>query len=337
MKFRKILKAFALSLAGITAAFFLFWIASSIYYQFSPPPEIEYGVTFSPSYTESLGLNPEETYQDILRELKVKHIRIPVYWNLVEKKPGVYNFDSYDRLLSLSRERNVKVTLVLGYKVPRWPECYAPTDLSGLPDKEFQEKILKLIEAEINHFKGMPEVIAWQIENEPLLKFGKCRMFDGNFLKREVELTKKLDSRPVILTDSGERGFWMHAMKNSDIFGTTLYRTVWDEVFGYIRYPIPPFYYPLRSLLTQWVFAPNSQETLISELQAEPWPPSKPLSELSAEEQAKNFSLDNLKEVVDYATQTNIKKQYFWGVEWWYLMKKQGNPQYWEYAKGLFR
>lgn len=158
------------------------------------------------------------------------------------------------------------------------------------------------------------------------------------FLKKEVELVRSLDSRPIIVTDSGERGWWIVPMNLSDQMGTTLYRKVWDEVFGPMAYPIPSFYYPLRIYVTQKIFAPKSSGIIISELQAEPWlTPNNEVTQIPATQQAQSFRVEELQEVLNYASHTQIKEQYLWGVEWWYWMKTQGHPEYWEFAQRLFR
>lgn len=332
----KLLKCLILGILALVVLLALYWLLSSIYYKVNPPTGQVYGVTFSPIATKDLGLDSDKVYQSLFDDLKIKDLRLPVYWNEVEKTPGHFDFSSYDQMLDLAQQKGTKVTLVLGYKVPRWPECFAPKWNEKLSNEKLQEQILELLKIEVNHFKGRPEITAWQVENEPLLTFGICKMLGDDFLKQEVDLVRTLDSRPIILTDSGERGFWISPTKFSDIFGTTLYRTVWDQVFGMLHYPYPPFYYPLRAFLTTHIFAPNSQGILISELQAEPWPPNKPLNKTPIAEQIKLFSMDDFQETVGYAAQTNIKKQYFWGVEWWYFMKTQGHPEYWDFAKTKF-
>lgn len=44
------------------------------------------GVTFSSRYAGDIGLDWRQAYISMLDDLKVKNIRLPVYWDLVEKK-----------------------------------------------------------------------------------------------------------------------------------------------------------------------------------------------------------------------------------------------------------
>lgn len=323
-------------LLGIGLALYLFlWVAD--FFFSTPLKDPVYGVTFSPPYAEYLGFNADQVYQSLLDNLQVKHLRIPVNWNRVQKTPEKYDFGEYDHYLDEAGINQVQVILALGYKVPRWPECTPPTWANNLDDQTFKYRILELLQAEVNHFKNRPEVTAWQVENEPLFAFGQCRTFDESFLAQEVALVHSLDSRPVILTDSGELGTWVTAMRYSDIMGTSLYRIVWNPLFGYTRYPLPPFYYQLKARVTQALFAPMSHQIFVSELQAEPWSPNKVLPEIPVADQAALFTLKDLQNVVIFTDKTQIKDQYFWGVEWWYYMKEHGHPEYWNFAKTLFR
>ena len=43
-----------------------------------------------------------------------------------------------------------------------------------------------------------------------------------------------------------------------------------------------------------------------------------------------------MKETVEFANETGFDEIYLWGAEWWYFMKEQGQPQYWDYARELF-
>ena len=43
------------------------------------------------------------------------------------------------------------------------------------------------------------------------------------------------------------------------------------------------------------------------------------------------------KNVVEFAKNTGLTEQYFWGAEWWYWMKKEhGNSEIWDEAKKIF-
>lgn len=270
------------------------------------------GITFSPRYARSLGLEPRLVLPKLLDELNVKAVRLPVYWDEVEKNPGQYNFSEIDYYLSLLRERNVDVILVLGHKQPRWPECFAPDWTLNLSREGKDQAILSLVREETSHFKKYENIKAWQVENEPLFPFGVCdkpTKLTYNRLLQEVALVKNADHRPVIVTDSGELSSWINARRLGDILGVTMYRSVWNPYFGMSEYPIPPVFYNLKAAFVKFITSKNHSPVIIAELQAEPWvPAAKSVTEISFEENAEYFPAEKLKKNVDFAKKNRIPR-----------------------------
>ena len=66
-------------------------------------------------------------------------------------------------------KRNVELILVIGRKLPRWPECHAPFWADKLPEPEKQEKILAVMRKEIERYKDTENLYLWQVDNEPFL------------------------------------------------------------------------------------------------------------------------------------------------------------------------
>lgn len=302
------------------------------------PYQVKYGITFSPRYARYLGLDWQKTYLQILDEAGAKHLRIPAYWDMVELNPGELDFSEADYMLDEADKRGVKVVLVLGVRQPRWPECHVPSWARQLTVKQRQQRILEFVKKTVDRYKNRSSLTFWQVENEPLFAFfGEgCDKPDQNFLKSEVELVEKLDQRPIIITDSGEFGSWVTPMRLSDIFGISVYRKAYDPLLGYKSYPIPAYFYQVRSILTRNIFAPNNQKTIITELQAEPWLAKINPQDDLPQNQSKAFPVDNFKQNIDYAKKAGFDEIYLWGVEWWYFMAQNGYPQYLEYAKTLF-
>ena len=54
------------------------------------------------------------------------------------------------------------------------------------------------------------------------------------------------------------------------------------------------------------------------------------------EEMAESMNIDQFKANIQFAINVDFAQTYLWGVEWWYWQYKNGNPEYWEIAKGLF-
>lgn len=335
LKFRKGKRVFWL--LGIFSTMLLIFIIVLFSKDFSQGRSMEWGVTFSKKYAKALQLNWQKTYFDILYDLGADNIRIPVYWDEVEREEGVYSFEDYDWMISTADLAKVKIVLVLGRRLPRWPECFAPTWTKKMTDQQVQEKVLNLLKVEIEHFKKYDNIWAWQIENEPLLSvFGRCPPPDKKFLRKEIELIKSLDNRPVIITDSGELSSWFSTGKLADILGTTMYRVVWNRHVGYLYYPLPPAYYRYKADLIQKL-NPKVKKVIVSELQVEPWAEGKTIPELSLERQFHSMSLERMKMNLRFAKATGFDRVYLWGVEWWYWLKtKHNRPEFWQLGKSLW-
>ncbi len=292
-----------------------------------------FGVTFSTKYCGELDLDYKETYEAVLKELNVKNIRIPIYWDEIEKEEGVFDFSVYDYLIDEGEKYDVNFILSIGRRVPRWPECHSPHWLNKKENFEISPLTLKMIENVVKRYKDRDSVEFWQVENEPFLgSFGVCPPLDKELLLDEFELVRSLDDREIIITSSGELKFWGEEAKIGDIFGSTLYRVVYNSWFGFLRYPLPPSFYKIKA----WLAGLSEERLMVLELQAEPWVPQGRMVYLSQKDIDKSMSVDQFKANFQYAINLDFLRTYAWGVEWWYWQKKYGNPEYWWIAASLF-
>jgi hypothetical protein len=62
------------------------------------PDTITYGMSFNTPYARELGLDWQETYDAIIDDLGVRHVRLAAHWPMVEPEPGVYNWEELDYL-----------------------------------------------------------------------------------------------------------------------------------------------------------------------------------------------------------------------------------------------
>ncbi len=292
-----------------------------------------FGVTFSKKYCGEIGLDWKEAYLAVLDDLKVKEIRLPVYWDEIEPQKNTFDFSDYDYMIQEGAKRNVKFIMNVGWRLPRWPECHSPEWAGQKSLASTQAFALDMLNEVVNHYKGNSAIIAWQVENEPLFNaFGICPSSDLNFYKSELNAVKKLDGRPIVISATGELSTWQEESRLSDIFGSTLYRVVWGPWTGYIRYPIPAWFYRFKAYLA----GIQPEDRLIIELQAEPWVPNGNIIYLTAAEANKSFNLGQFRANLQYAINVDFKKAYLWGVEWWYWQYKNGDPSYWELARTIF-
>jgi len=296
--------------------------------------EAQLGVTFSNRYAEDIGLDWKEAFIATLDDLGIKKIRLPVYWNQVEKNEGIYDFTDIDWQLQEAGKRQAEIILTVGQKVPRWPECFIP-EWTKDNDVKRKERLLAFVGATVEKYKNNPTVKYWQVENEPFLTFGICPALDVDLLDREIKIVREKDpSRKIIVTDSGELSIWYQAAKRADVFGTTMYLDVCSKhAWGCFSYPIGPNFFKIK----RWViktFA-NQENAIVIELQGEPWlngwTTSRPV-----EEQLAAMDSERLKRHVVFAESSGFSEIYIWGVEWWYDLKtKHGDPRFWNEFKKL--
>lgn len=322
-------------LAGFAALWFL-----------RPPQatgDIVWGVTFSHTFAEHLGLPWRETYIAILDDLGARNIRIPVYWTEIERAQGVYDFSDYDWMMDEAEKRNAQITLVVGQRVPRWPECHVPQWAKRLSPEERNTSLRYAITEIVARYKNNSALVRWQVENEPFLPhFGECPPPDAKDLDAEIALVRFLDpNRPIIVTDSGELSVWVSAYKRADIFGTTMYRTVWSSLLsptlGYITYPLPPKFFWLKANIMRAIY--GNKPIIVSELQTEPWGPEFfRIAKMTREERAFSMTPERFSDNIAYARSAGFSEVYLWGVEWWYFLKvREGDSSYWDSAGAIIQ
>lgn len=297
-----------------------------------------WGINFSQMQAENLKLDWRKTYLALLDDLKVKNIKLITNWDFIENEKGNYYFDDIDWQVKEAESRGVNLIYVVGMKTGRWPECHMPKWGDSLSKSQQQEETLKYIKEVVLRYKNSKAIITWQVENEPFFKFGKCPWYDKNFLKKEVEMVKSLDStRQIIISDSGEQSTWFGVAKIGDIVGTTMYRKVWSRIndtFGfYLDSFLPPIHYWRKAQIIKKIFG---KDVICTELQAEPWA-HKLFYDVPLEEQEKTMNLKQFKKNIEYAKETGLNKFYLWGAEWWYWLKEtQNKPEIWNESRKLF-
>lgn len=329
MKFTKIFYIFLIIL-GIIVLFF--YCAEKFFYP--PNKNMIWGASFSPEYSEFLGLDVKETYRIILDDYKFKYLRLTARWDKVESERGKFNFKEVDYLVTQAGKRQAKVVLAMGQKTPRWPECNVPDWTKNLSDKDYFSALNNYVQTVAEHYKNNPAIEIWQVENEPFLAFGAvCRFLDSDKLQAEIKAVKNTDSsRPVLVTDSGELSLWNKTAKVGDLFGSTVYRVVGNEYLGYVGYDwLPSVYYRWRAL---W-HGRNLSSAFVAELQAEPWLPGKSVNESNIVEQFKSMNFNRLQKNLQFAQKTGFSRAYLWGAEWWYWLELHGDPEIGDYVRNL--
>jgi hypothetical protein len=296
------------------------------------------GVTFIPSYASYLGVDPQKTMDELLG-IGVRHFRLVSYWNELEPKQGVYNFSPLDWQFAKANQAGAKVSLAIGLRQPRWPECHAPNWINTkAPISQWQPQLEAFMTKVVQRYMDNPALDSYQLENEFYNHFGECYNFDRPRLASELKLVKSLDqTHPIIISRSNNYIGLMLKQPLPDKIGISVYRRVWDSqvTHRYFQYPYPAWYYGFlaggEKLLT-------GKDSVLHELQAEPWPPNgQNIIDVSLAEQNKSFNARQFEDRIKFAKATGMREVYYWGAEYWYYrMVKLHEPSVWDVAKSTF-
>lgn len=303
---------------------------------FDPYPKntaLTLAVSYNTDYARFLGLNYKQAYAAIIKDLGFKIVRLNAQWNNVMPQENEFDFIELDWLMNESARRGVKITLAIGLKTPRWPECHIPNWAVNFDAKQRINALYSYVTAVVSRYKNYPALEIWQVENEPFLGFGVCPPFSQREFKQEMALVKKLDpNHPTLVSDSGELSLWRKTGRAADLFGTTLYRVVWNKITGYWNYDwLPAKFYRLKLK-----FAGRLPQTaFVTELQAEPWIPNGTVMNTALGEQYKSMNIQRLQTNISYAQNLGMSRAYLWGAEWWLWLKSKGENQIYDYIKGL--
>src|SRR5665213_3276918 len=312
------------------------WLISNWYINKHKNEPLNIGVTFIPDYAESFGLDSHQTLLALRVDLGFKRFRLVSYWSDIEKSPGQYDFSELDWEINQVQAVHGQVTLSIGMRQPRWPECHIP----DWDQKAAAPKRLADIEAfnkvVVNRYKNNPALISYQLENEYFLTaFGICPKPDRADLIQEFNDVKKEDpNHPIIMSLANNYFGVPDGQPRPDQYGVSVYKRVFDSTVThqYLEYPFTPRYYAWRAGLTEIL---TGKSSMLHELQAEPWtPPGIDLKDASVAEQNKSMNATRLKQRIVYAEKTGFRDIDLWGGEWWYYrLVHNHDPSLWNVIK----
>lgn len=299
---------------------------------------MEFGVSFIPDYAQSLGLDPKAN-MDALLNIGVRHFRLVSYWSDMEPTPRHYDFSQLDWEFQKAQASGAKISLALGLRQPRWPECHMPDWATNEPESQWQPQLENFMTAVINRYKNSPALDSYQLENEFFLHgFGLCNNFDRNRLISEHNLVKQLDPHRTLIVSRSNNGLGIPLGKPvPDEYAISVYKRVWDErlTHRYFEYPIPAWYYAFLAGLQK---LHDGRDMIIHELQAEAWAPNfKSVTDITLSEQNKSLNAKRLKDRFGYAKATGMSEAYMWGAEYWYYrLVVLHDPSLWQVAQQEF-
>jgi hypothetical protein len=332
----------------ILAGLFVAWLGMAYgiarwYIATSNDKPLIVGSSFIPAYAESLGLDPRETMDALVSDVGVRHFRLVSYWNQMEPEDGRYDFSQLDWQFEKAEAAGAKVSLSLGLRQPRWPECHMPQWAAQKEVAVWQQDLLDYVAATVNRYKDSPALDSYQVENEFFLKgFGNCEHIPGAIDRErfvaEYDLVKRLDpDHKAIINRSNNALGWPIGDPQPDEFGLSIYKRVWGNPPGrYVEYPFPAWYY---GFLAGWQKIMTGRDMMIHELQAEAWGPgSSSLTDISLEEQNKSFNAERFAQRFEFGKATGMREMYLWSGEYWYYrLIKENDTTVWNTAKDIFK
>lgn len=289
------------------------------------------GVSFSDKRSRELGLDWQANYIALLDDMQIRNFRLMSYWDEYEKSPAQYDFTTLDWQINEATKRGATVSLSIGLRQPRWPECHEPAWAATLGGNEWKQALYSYIEVVLKRYEKNSTVINWQLENEGANNwFGKCGAVDAVRLVEEFNLVKTRTQKPVWMSLSDQHGLPVNAPL-PDAFGYSVYRVIWSNktgpYVGYLTYPTPIWYHRLRAAIIK---AYTGRDVFIHELQLEPWGYSD-TKNLTIAEQDKSMNLSQIHDNMLFGREIGAKDIYLWGGEWWYWRKETlKDPSVWE-------
>jgi hypothetical protein len=284
---------------------------------------MKFGLTFSEPYAQSLKIDSVKAYHSLIDATGIEIVRLCLYWDRAEPEPGQFDFHSLDWQVSEAANAGLDIILAFGQKAPRWPEFHIPPWTSR-NDPAFERHLLRLTETVARRFRDAP-ISIWQVENEPYFAFGGPQI-EESLLRREIDLVRSVDDRPIMLTDSADKGRWTAAAKWCDILGVNLYTLLWNGR-RYSDVELPPARYARKHRNV----SSSVDRVILSELQAEPWGP-RLVHELTPDEAAITMNPDRLRRNVELAANAGFETSLLWGGEWWYWLREHGDHSMWDAA-----
>ncbi|HSX28880.1 MAG TPA: beta-galactosidase [Candidatus Saccharimonadales bacterium] len=330
-------KRILLIILALIAAWFIFAVSVAMWYQHKHRHDrFEPGVSFSEKYAKELGVDWQANYTALLDDAGFKYVRLMSYWDDTEPQPGQYSFGDLDWQMDQAAKRGVKVTLTLGRRQPRWPECHQPQWVDQLSQANQDIELMKFLHAVVDRYKNNPALESYQLENEIANRLfaPQCHTFERAVLWQEYNTVKQLDSKhPLVINVSNQSGIPVRG-PIGDKVGFSIYNIAFAR-FGPFGYYwsfgwVPAWWHSYRAGLIELF---EHKSTFIHELQAEPWGPAA-TKDLSLEEQNRSMSPDRIRQQVAYGKKIGMERMYLWGGEWWYWRKTQFNdPSLWDTVK----
>lgn len=272
----------------------------------------------------------------MITDLGIKRFRLVSYWDIHEPQPNQYDFSELDWQFDMIEAAGGEVSLAIGLRQPRWPECHGPEWAMAKTVPEWSVDLNEYMGEVINRYKDRPSLVEYQLENEYFLSvFGICPDFSRERLINEAAYVRSQDPNTTLVISRSNNAIGFPVGEpQADKFALTVYKRVWDKTLTkrYFEYPFPSWFYGFLAGGGQIL---TGKDLFVHELQTEAWlPEGMSMKTAPVDELYKSLSPGRLEDRIAYGYNTGMKTIDLWGVEWWYHMKTKRNaPEIWETAK----
>lgn len=319
-----------ISVAVMLGLYVLWWFVSWLSFVATPARDTyTFATSFSVKQADQLGVDWKDNYTALLDDLEIRQFRLMSYWDDGEPVKDQINLDNLDWQMDEAAKRGAKVSLSIGLRQPRWPECHEPKWATTISKEQWEKELFEYISVVVKRYDNHPALESFQLENEALAWwFGDCRENpDPDRIDREFKMVKSLTDTPVWMSLSDQYGLSVNP-PIPDAYGYSLYLYVYNRVLpGTYTNPSPPiWFHNLRAVI---IGKMHNKPFYLHELQLEPWGPRE-IKQLSEQEQDITMSPKQIKHNLQYARKIGFDQVYTWGSEWWYWRKVNGAPGVWE-------
>jgi hypothetical protein len=325
---------------------------------------VQVGVSFSQRRAAALGLD----YQDAFRQVLAMHfkvIRLAAYWDDVNATGG---YDQLDWLMETAAAAHQPVVLTVGMKSLGWPEFYIPpiykphvSDGEEVgKDAQLRAAALEFVSRTAERYQAYPNLVAWQVENEPYNRAGPNRWWIGpDLLQQEVAAVRAAGQHPVIVnvfshfnmqfdqaasrngvtlgsllgfdTDSAERDT-LAALQPGDVLGFDVYTRIGYRFLGQDGVATADGNWDDHVARWRSVAAAEGKHTWITEAQAEPWE-----ADWSTYATPKSFAPSDLEQTFHDLKDSGQTTVLLWGAEYWLWRLQNGDPTWIEAVRQILR
>lgn len=331
-----------------------------------PPGSTMIGVSYRPLQAAALGLDPGQALTELLA-YPFEVLRLAAYWNQLEPGPGRLDTGPLDRQVDAAAQAGKKIILCLGaVKAFGYPEFFVPAHHlpSPLPEGSLVSPrshpglvaaATSFVARVAEHYRERPEIIAWQVEHEPVDPLGMEHSWrlSAAFIRQEVAAMRAADpARPVLLTGFLPTSLPVRAQqrwRTRDQGDSLAVAGQLADIVGINFYPrhalasLGPRTAYLAGSQSRWQRRANARlatrlvrsgrRLAVTEGQAEPWetvttPPSRPGSGMFSclpEHVIENY---NAGLRLGRAAPDGLWAYLFWGAEYWLRRNEQGDNRY---------